>query len=68
MPLLAGGLTIQGSIVAARAIHKQMLDFSALHNINPIIEKFPMTKEAITEAMDKLNNGDIRYRGVFIAQ
>ena len=68
MPLILQGLTVQGSVVAARAIHKQMIDFSALHGIHPIIQKFPMMKEGITEAMDQLNNGNMRYRGVLIPQ
>lgn len=68
MPLLANGLTVQGSVVASRYIHNRMLEFAALHKIVPIIEKFPMTEEAINEAMDKLNSGNVRYRGVFVAQ
>lgn len=68
VPLLISGLTVQGSIVASRYIHKRMLDFAALHKIEPIIEKFPMNESSINEAMDKLNAGNIRYRGVFINQ
>jgi D-arabinose 1-dehydrogenase-like Zn-dependent alcohol dehydrogenase len=68
MPMLATGLTIQGSIVASRYIQNRMLEFSALHKIAPILEKFPMTEEGINEAMDKLNEGNMRYRGVFTAQ
>lgn len=68
MPILVNELNVSGSLVAARHIHNQMLAFSALHNIAPILEKFPMTKEGITEAMDKLNNGGMRYRGVLIPQ
>jgi D-arabinose 1-dehydrogenase-like Zn-dependent alcohol dehydrogenase len=68
MPMLATGLTIQGSIVASRYIHNRMLEFAALHKISPIIEKFPMTEEGINEAMDKLGEGNIRYRGVFTPQ
>lgn len=45
-----------------------MLDFAAQHKIVPIIEKFPMNEEAINEAMDKLHDGNVRYRGVFVAQ
>ena len=45
-----------------------MLEFAAEHKIEPIIEKFPMTEEAINGAMDKLRDGNVRYRGVFVAQ
>jgi len=68
MPLLLNGLTVQGSVVASRYIQNRMLEFAALHKIEPIIEKFPMTEQGINEAMDKLGEGNIRYRGVFIAQ
>lgn len=68
MPLLAGGLTVRGSVVASRFVQIRMLNFAALHKIEPIIEKFPMNEKSITEAMDKLAAGDIRYRGVFIAE
>jgi len=68
MQLLFSGLTVQGSIVASRYIHQRMLDFAAQHKIAPIIEKFPMTEQGITEAMDKLEKGEMRYRGVLIPQ
>lgn len=68
MPLILSELNIQGSVVAARHIHKQMLEFSAQHKIEPIMEKFPMTVEGITQAMAKLNDGGMRYRGVLIPQ
>lgn len=66
MPLLAGELKIQGSLVAARQVHKDMLTFAAMHKIVPMIETFPMTTEGITEAMDKLEKGQVRYRGVLV--
>ena len=62
------GHRIQGSVVASRYVHKRMLAFAALHGIKPIIEEFPMTEKGIEEAMDKLNSGNMRYRGVFIPQ
>ena len=62
------GITIQGSVVAARYVHQRMLDFAALHHIAPIVEKFPMTENGIQEAMEKLTNGSMRYRGVLLPQ
>lgn len=64
LPLLYYELRIQGSLVSSRQIHKDMLQFAALHNIRPIIQKFEMSVEGITDCMDKLNDGKIRYRGV----
>lgn len=68
MPLLAYGLNVQGSVVAPRYIQNRMLEFAALHKIEPIMEKFPMNEKSINEAMDKLNEGNVRYRGVFVPE
>lgn len=68
MPLLLNGLKVQGSLVAAREIHREMLEFAAFHNIKPITQKFPMTVEGIEEAFETLDSGKMRYRGVLVAQ
>jgi D-arabinose 1-dehydrogenase-like Zn-dependent alcohol dehydrogenase len=68
MPIIAGELKIQGSLVAARQVHREMLVFAAHHQIKPIIEQFPMTQEGITECMEKLESGSMRYRGVVVVQ
>ncbi|KAI6837827.1 GroES-like protein [Hortaea werneckii] len=68
MPALFNGIRVQFSVVASRYIHQRMLDFAALHNIKPIVEKFPMNEKGIKEAMDKLENGGMRYRAVLLPQ
>ena len=68
MGLVAAGLTIQGSVVAARSVHRHMLEFAALHSIKPIIMEFTMTEDGITDAMDTLRDGKMRYRGVLTTQ
>ncbi|KAF2232298.1 GroES-like protein [Viridothelium virens] len=68
MPILLNGLRIQGSIVAPRYTHRQMIAFAALHGIHPIIEKFPMTADGITKAMHELDEGHVRYRAVLLPQ
>ncbi|EMC92536.1 hypothetical protein BAUCODRAFT_294973 [Baudoinia panamericana UAMH 10762] len=68
MPMILNGINVQGSVVAARAVHFRMLEFAAQHKIEPIIEKFPMTVKGITDAMEKLNSGDMRYRAVLVPQ
>jgi D-arabinose 1-dehydrogenase-like Zn-dependent alcohol dehydrogenase len=68
MALIANGLTIQGSVVAARSVHNHMLEFAALHEIKPIIQKFPMSVEGIEDAMSTLRDGKMRYRGVLMPQ
>ncbi|KAK3686262.1 hypothetical protein LTR37_019985 [Vermiconidia calcicola] len=67
-PIVANGLTIQGSVVASRHVHRKMLEFAALHNIEPIVETFPMTEKGIEDAMQKLTDGSIRYRAVLIPE
>jgi D-arabinose 1-dehydrogenase-like Zn-dependent alcohol dehydrogenase len=44
-----------------------MLEFAAKHGIKPILEEFPFTVEGISMAIKKLNEGNMRYRGVLKA-
>jgi D-arabinose 1-dehydrogenase-like Zn-dependent alcohol dehydrogenase len=55
-------------LVAPRQVHREMIEFAGLHGIKPIIEQFLLTVEGITEAMDILNEGKMRYRAVLVAQ
>lgn len=66
MPLLLKGIAIQGSLVASRSIHREMLRFAAFHQVAPVIETFPMTEAGIVEALDKLEHGQIHFRGVLL--
>lgn len=68
MPLIAQGITVQGSVVAPRQIHREMLEFAALHGIAPVTEEFPMTEEGIKDAMDKLERGEVHFRAVLKPQ
>jgi D-arabinose 1-dehydrogenase-like Zn-dependent alcohol dehydrogenase len=68
MGLILAGITVQGSVVAARAVHRQMLSFAALHGIKPIIMEFPLNESGITDAMATLRDGKMRYRGVLKPQ
>lgn len=68
MPLIHSGIRIQGSLVSARHIHRQMLEFAAQHQIKPIIMEFPMTVDGVEDAFSTLSNGDMRYRGVLVPQ
>ncbi|KAE8445325.1 hypothetical protein EG329_013563 [Mollisiaceae sp. DMI_Dod_QoI] len=68
MPILVGELKVQGSLVAARQVHRDMLAFAAHHQIRPIIQKFPMTVEGIEESMKILEDGKMRYRGVLVVE
>ncbi|KAI0160935.1 GroES-like protein [Hypoxylon sp. FL1284] len=68
MPMLLGGINVQGSVVASRHIHRRMLDFAALHDIKPVLQSFPMTEAGILDAMDKLDKGQVHFRAVLKPQ
>lgn len=63
-PILTKQLTITGSLVARRQVHREMLEFSARHNIKPMIEVLPMTEDGLNTAFGRLERGDVRYRFV----
>jgi D-arabinose 1-dehydrogenase-like Zn-dependent alcohol dehydrogenase len=42
----------------------EMLEFAGRHKVRPIIEEFPMSLEGINEALERLEKGRMRYRGV----
>ncbi|KAF7315781.1 NAD(P)-dependent alcohol dehydrogenase protein [Mycena indigotica] len=67
MAVLMSGLTIQGSTVANRSIQHRMLEFAARHEIKPLIERFPLTKNGVEDGMQKLREGKVRYRAVLVA-
>ena len=68
LPFLIQGITIQGTLVAARAVQRHMLAFSAQHGIKPIVMEFPLNTEGIEKAMGTLRDGKMRYRGVLMPQ
>ena len=41
-----------------------MLAFAAEHDIKPVVEVFPMTKDGAEKAIERLNSGKLRYRAV----
>lgn len=58
-------MVVAGKVQKANKWHSnRMLDFAARHNINPIIQEFPMTIEGIEEAFETMENGSLRYRAV----
>jgi D-arabinose 1-dehydrogenase-like Zn-dependent alcohol dehydrogenase len=67
LTLLMYGITVIGSGVAPTASVQSMLEFAAKHGIKPQIEKFPLTQKGVVTAMQKLRDGNMRYRGVLVA-
>ncbi|CAH0047184.1 unnamed protein product [Clonostachys solani] len=68
MPFILDGISVKGSLVATRAVHREMLDFAAFHGIKPVVETFPLTAEGMKEAMDKLDSGKIHFKAVLVAK
>ena len=67
LPLVLYGYQVIGSAGAHAQSMKDMLDFCAKRDVKPQIETFSMTQEGITNAMQKLRDGKMRYRGVVVA-
>lgn len=68
MPFIQSGIRIQGTIDVSRYETNKMLEFVARLEVKPVIETFLLNKNGIEEAMKKLDEGKMRYRGVLIAQ
>lgn len=66
-PTFFEGYNLKSSLVASRGVHGDMLNFAAHHHIEPVIEKFEFTEKGFAEALEKLNSGKLRYRGVLVA-
>lgn len=65
-PLIMGQRSISGSPVGSPGNIAKMLDFTARHNIKPVIEKFSFDK--INEAIARLRSGQAHYRIVMSHQ
>lgn len=59
-PLIMGQRSISGSPLGTPTTITKMLDFAALHGIEPTIETFPF--DQINEALAHLESGKARYR------
>ncbi|KAM3522083.1 hypothetical protein MY4038_008769 [Beauveria bassiana] len=64
MTLVIEAIQTQGSLPAPSQMHREMLDFAALHGIRPQTELFTLDGNGIKMAMDRLRSGRIRYRAV----
>jgi D-arabinose 1-dehydrogenase-like Zn-dependent alcohol dehydrogenase len=56
---------VHSSLVASRAVHDEMLEFSARNNIKPILQVFKHKGvDTINEIFDSINKNKVRYRAV----
>jgi D-arabinose 1-dehydrogenase-like Zn-dependent alcohol dehydrogenase len=68
IPLVVGGLSIVGSASCNRYELQTMVEFAARHEVRAQIQKWPMTQKGVTDAMQTLKDGKMRYRGVLEVQ
>jgi len=59
-PLITGQRSVSGTPSGSPATIAKMLDFCALHDIKPVIEKYRF--DQVNDAMEKLKSGKARYR------
>lgn len=62
MPLLMGRRQISGWYSGTARDSQDTLEFSALSDVHPMIEKFPLSR--VAEAYERMHSGKVRFRGV----
>jgi uncharacterized zinc-type alcohol dehydrogenase-like protein len=60
--LIMGQKSVSGSPTGSPTAIARMLDFCARHAIEPVVERYPMSRA--NEALDRLRAGKVRYRAV----
>jgi D-arabinose 1-dehydrogenase-like Zn-dependent alcohol dehydrogenase len=66
-PLMMKEVSVHGCLTSTPSEFAAMLEFAAEHDVRPLIEEFPMTETGVAQAVEKLEKGTIRYRGVLVA-
>ena len=64
MPFILPGHRIIASTEASRQNHLAMIQFAARHQISPWVERYPMTADGLKIAFERLEKGEMRFRGV----
>jgi uncharacterized zinc-type alcohol dehydrogenase-like protein len=62
--LITGNRTVFGSPIGSPSAIREMLEFSARNGVQPVTERFPMTR--VNEALDRLRSNQARYRIVLV--
>src|SRR3989441_9702475 len=62
MPLIAGRRSISGCYSGTARDSQDTLEFSALTDVHPMIEKFPLSR--VAEAYERMHSGKVRFRVV----
>jgi D-arabinose 1-dehydrogenase-like Zn-dependent alcohol dehydrogenase len=62
MPMIAGRRSVSGCYSGTARDSQDTLEFSALSDVHPMIEKFPLSRAA--EAYERMHSGKVRFRAV----
>jgi D-arabinose 1-dehydrogenase-like Zn-dependent alcohol dehydrogenase len=62
MPLIMGRRSISGWYSGTARDSQDTLEFSALSDVHPMIEKFPL--ERVADAYEQMHSGKVRFRAV----
>jgi len=62
MPLIMGARSIAGWYSGTAKDSQDTLEFSALSDVHPMIEKYPLDR--VAEAYEQMNSGRVRFRAV----
>ncbi len=62
MPLIAGRLSVSGCYSGTARDSQDTLEFSALSDVHPMIEKYPLSR--VAEAYEQMHSGKARFRVV----
>jgi uncharacterized zinc-type alcohol dehydrogenase-like protein len=63
-PLISGRRTVFGSPIGSPSLIREMLEFSARNNVQPMTERFPMAQ--VNQALDLVRRNKARYRVVLV--
>jgi D-arabinose 1-dehydrogenase-like Zn-dependent alcohol dehydrogenase len=66
LPLIMGRRSISGCYSGTAKDSQDTLEFSALSDVHPMIEKFPLSRAA--EAYERMHSGKVRFRVVLTMQ
>lgn len=66
-PFLQKELSFIGLCTSTPVQVEKMLEFATLHGVKPILEENPLSVEGIGKALESLQAGTVRYRGVLKA-
>ncbi|SMY29772.1 unnamed protein product [Zymoseptoria tritici ST99CH_1A5] len=66
MPFVLPGHRLIASTEASRENHIRMLEFAARNGVVPWVEEFEMNAKGVADAFERLESGQMRYRGVLV--